>query len=74
MICEKCGRSVNVGDWPFCPHGQVPISSPMRNNPFVPYFDDGLGEMVHSHSERTKMLRDSNLVYRDRTGKPGCEV
>lgn len=21
MICEKCGATVEVGEWPFCPHG-----------------------------------------------------
>lgn len=22
MICEKCERALEVGDWPFCPHGR----------------------------------------------------
>jgi hypothetical protein len=22
MTCDKCGQSLEVGDWPFCPHGQ----------------------------------------------------
>lgn len=21
MTCGQCGRSVGIGDWPFCPHG-----------------------------------------------------
>lgn len=21
MICDKCGESLRLGDWPFCPHG-----------------------------------------------------
>ena len=23
MTCDRCGQLVNVGDWPFCPHGSV---------------------------------------------------
>lgn len=21
MICERCGQTLTVGEWPFCPHG-----------------------------------------------------
>lgn len=23
MVCEKCNEAIEVGDWPFCPHGKV---------------------------------------------------
>lgn len=23
MVCEKCNEEINIGDWPFCPHGKV---------------------------------------------------
>ena len=23
MTCDRCGETLHVGDWPFCPHGPV---------------------------------------------------
>lgn len=66
---EDCGELLHVGDWPYCPHG------PTRPyHPFVPYFDEGLGEQVNSLSDRWRFMREKKLDYRGRVGMPHCEV
>lgn len=26
MTCDRCGEAVDIGDWPFCPHGTPNLS------------------------------------------------
>lgn len=74
--CDKCGKQVEIGDFPFCPHGKV---SNHFHTVFVPYIDHNIspkpeGELVTSHHHRMQLLKANNLDFADRTGKPGCEV
>ena len=74
--CEKCGKDVRIGDFPFCPHEQV---SPHYHTVFIPYVDHfgsskPEGHLVTSHRDRMKMLKANNLDFKSRTGMPGCEV
>lgn len=57
--CEKCGRALEIGDFPFCPHGRSALAS---------FRDDIPGGMVlhnygptpvtvYSHTERKKLLQ-----------------
>ena len=75
-VCEKCGKDIEIGDFPFCPHGKVERGF---HTVFVPYVDHYIsakpeGELVTSNRQRNQLLKANNLDYRDRTGKPGCEV
>lgn len=62
-VCEKCGETLTVGSFPFCPHG--------RSN-FVAHHDgipggltiENLGHepvTVYSHSERKAIMKARGL-------------
>lgn len=63
-ICTVCGLPLEIGDYPCVlttrPHGKM-----LRYQPFVPYFDVGLGEQVGSLADRWRHMREKNLVDRD---------
>ena len=74
--CDTCGHEIEHGEFPFCPHGRV---DKYYHTPFVAYVDHAIspkpeGELVTSHRQRMKLLKANNLDFKDRTGKPGCEV
>lgn len=33
--CDKCGAEVEIGDWPFCPHGSIYHGKAQRFDPIV---------------------------------------
>lgn len=37
--CERCGQIYSIGDWPYCPHGEMRT---FGNNPFKEYVDENL--------------------------------
>jgi hypothetical protein len=74
--CDECGHEIEFGEFPFCPHGKVDNHF---HTVFVPYVDHFIsqepgGTLVTSHHQRMKLLKANNLDFKDRTGKPGCEV
>ena len=62
MKCEECGVEIEIGGWPWCPHG-----STLRHQPFksfeVEY--DGQKVTVDSLQAATKLERDSMARYRN---------
>ena len=73
--CYGCGNIVYLNSHPFCPHEQWGV----KPGPFVPYVDhfisqDVSGVLITSHRQRMQVLKANNLDFKDRTGKPGCEV
>lgn len=72
--CEVCGRAVQVGEWPFCPHGfganrvqgdDIPGGLTLENLGPDPV-------TVYSHSERKRIMRERGLqeVVRHVEGSP----
>lgn len=69
-ICEKCGESVSIGDWPYCPHE----SGNNLQQPMSPYTDDmiagspvefrTIGEKVR-YMDRHNLVPSSESVRRD---------
>lgn len=63
--CEKCGKDLTVGEWPFCPHGFSIVG--------LSVVDDSIpgGETVenlaptpvtfHSKSEKRRYLREHGI-------------
>jgi len=65
MKCDQCNRDVNVGDWPFCPHGSA------RNfgeQPLEPYIDHNLGTEpveITSRGQRRAIMARQHFEYHD---------
>lgn len=59
--CAKCGKSLHIGEWPFCPHGFVGRT----HHEFEAYYDDGLGEYIPTRDVRKKLLKAANADARD---------
>jgi len=62
-VCEKCGESVSIGDWPYCPH------EPGNNlqQPMSPYTDDMIANSpveFRTISEKVRYMDRNNLVPR----------
>lgn len=59
MKCDKCGKDLAIGDWPFCSsiggHEKM-----LTYRPFEAYFDWGLGETVTSTEHRNKLMKRHN--------------
>lgn len=64
VTCAKCGGVIEIGDWPFCPHGKS-----VQTHAFEAYFDYGLGCEVTSLSQRLSLMRERKLTYRDHMSK-----
>ena len=58
--CEACGQRIGIGDWPYCPHGQV---VPVKG--FEPRFDVGLGREVTGWGDVRQAMREQHLDFRD---------
>jgi hypothetical protein len=64
MMCDRCGLSLVVGDWPFCPHGRgaaTVISDSIPGGQLI----ENLGPepvRVYSESERQRIMKERGLV------------
>ena len=73
MKCSYCGKKIEIGDWPYCPHER-----PQAYHPFKPYWDEHVQEKpvyVESIAHRKRLMRQGAWDYRGKkVGMPGCEV
>lgn len=78
MTCEKCGRKLIVGDWPFCPHPNVHVEGMGMLGKFSPYFDEHVskeGAWVTSLADRRRLMKENRMDYKGKkVGDPGCMV
>jgi len=44
MKCDNCAQELQIGDWPFCPHGSTTMTSSFTDKPIVVY-KDGSGNV-----------------------------
>ncbi len=65
MTCEKCGVTIQISDWPFCPHGQGVNRVHQDEIPGGMWVENGLPSpvKVYSHSEHRALLAAN-----------GCEI
>jgi len=64
MTCDECGREIELGQWPFCPHGTV-----REYHPFIPFWDNHIAEepvYIESDRHREKLMRQGGLAVRER--------
>lgn len=59
MICESCGKELQVGEWPWCPHG---VPQGMLGE-YRAHWEENLSPepvWVTSLAQKEKLLRDGN--------------
>ena len=71
--CEKCGRPVTIGAWPWCPHEHV---EKFGEDPLEPYADENLtsepgGVEITTRAQRRKLMYESNMEYRPKAKVTG---
>ena len=65
--CEKCGKEIQVGEWPFCPHG-------FPNGLGLSIVDDSIpGGMTIENMTRTPETFYSKSEWRRRCKELGIE-
>jgi len=64
VTCDRCGKELELGEWPFCGgknnHG---FAHPQNN--FIPYYDVGLGEHITSLAHRWRVMKQQGVKERD---------
>ena len=74
MNCDVCQKVLEIGEWPFCPHG----FGHNLYHPHEAYVDHNLSErdvVVSNPGDRIAYMRRNHLDYRSKgVGMPGCEV
>jgi hypothetical protein len=64
-VCEKCGETVAVGSWPFCPHpGGVSLVTE-KSYPFTTKNFTGQPVEVTSRAHEKALMAQHGLVKRD---------
>jgi hypothetical protein len=64
MICDQCGVSIAIGDWPFCPHGPARVTVISDSIPGGLVIEN-LGPepvRVYSETERRRIMKERGLV------------
>lgn len=76
-VCDKCGKEISVGDWPWCKGAQsdhTPIKS-FSYDAWEPYFDEHItarGAQLDTRGDRQRLMRENHLErprQRDKRGK-----
>ena len=57
MKCDRCGKELEVGEWPFCGDIRNAHEKPALSKGFEAYYDEGLGEVIQTPGDRNKLLR-----------------
>lgn len=65
MMCDQCGVELQIGDWPFCPHGRSHLVT-------VP--DDVPGGFIAENGFREPRRFDSRSAHRAALEAENCEV
>ncbi len=69
MYCDDCGHEMQIGDYPYCPHGRG-----TEHKGFEPHYDEGLGKVVTGWGDINKACRprweDGKLIHLQPRDKP----
>jgi hypothetical protein len=69
MVCDDCGKTLSVGEWPWCPHGETRF----HVDAFEPYFDEHLspeGMWITSARQRRKYMDSEGIDFKRKYEKP----
>ena len=63
-VCSRCGERLQIGDYPFCPHGKSSLVTVQDSIPggLVVHNLGPTPVTVYSHSERRDIMRARGLV------------
>ena len=70
-VCDDCGETYKIGDWPLCPHGRFEQTSE-----FTAVWDENIcpeGALITRPGQRRALMKKNNLDYKSRRGLPGQE-
>lgn len=65
-MCEKCGKIVTIGDFPFCPHENAQGLT-LGEEPLEPYVDYNLGPepvTITTRGQRRKLMAEQGLEFK----------
>jgi hypothetical protein len=65
MKCDSCGAELQIGEWPWCPHGDA---RGFGDKPIEPYMDEMLGPEpveITSRGQRRAIMSKAHLDYHD---------
>lgn len=67
-ICEKCGQELQIGDYPFCPHGSTKSFINRDEIPGGVWLENYGPEpiKVYSHSERRRIMAERGLYEKEK--------
>lgn len=69
MTCEKCGQELQVGEWPFCPHGMKGGYSNHRDDIPGGLTVENYGPhpiTFYSHTERRRYMKEHGLTEKEK--------
>ena len=83
MICERCGKELVIGQWPWCPHGDARNFGDL---PLEPYVDEHIaaggtdvgydsegnpyrGHLITTRGERRRLASRNHADYLDVSSK-----
>lgn len=64
IICDRCGATYGIGDWPWCPHGR-PAGTVVSDSIPGGQLIENLGPdpvRVYSETERRRIMKERGLV------------
>lgn len=72
-VCDKCGKAITVGEFPWCPHGHSHSTVIGDDIPGGQLFENGLPEprVFYSHSEHRAALAANGCEIRAKWAGPG---
>lgn len=75
--CEKCGRVVEIGAWPWCPHSKGGRYSVIPDDYGVDILNENMGHTpvtYRTRSERRRLMREHGVQeYVRHVGKQGSD-
>lgn len=76
-ICQNCGAELEIGSWPFCPHGKSSMSAHTDDIPGGMWMEN-LGPepvKVYSHTERERIMKERGLELKEKfCPMPGTDI
>jgi hypothetical protein len=76
MVCDECGVEIQIGDFPFCPHGRSQLSVVPDDVPGGFIVENGFDQPTRfdSHSAHEQALAQRGLEIRAKNAGPDDRI
>lgn len=64
MKCDSCNQEIEIGEWPFCPHGFKERSVAANGFPFTTTHIDGTSRTFNSERELQQACKEHGVNHR----------